>query len=208
MLRLVESRWRGSRSGRGPHTNLPIRRTASLTRSLSVLLPVHNAQATLQADVGQMLDLLPDLAHDFDVLIIDDGSTDATCEVAEELATQFPQVKFVRHSRRRGVQAALHDGLTRTTSHIVLGHNGQPRIDTAEIVRLWHRERQPFSPNAAGGAGSFHLLRRDAGESIGAFRSVKRIGRQPSDSPSGQPSPAGSRRPNFLRRLKDFALGE
>src|SRR6266699_1678117 len=38
---------RGCRS----HTNLSIQRTASLTRSLSVLLPVHNAQATLQADV-------------------------------------------------------------------------------------------------------------------------------------------------------------
>src|SRR5690348_8732691 len=95
-------------------------RTTSLTRTLSVLLPVHNAQATLQTDVGEMLDLLPDLAHDFDLLIIDDGSTDATCEVAEELAKQFPQVKFVRHSRRRGIKAALNDGLARTQSRIVL----------------------------------------------------------------------------------------
>ena len=195
-----------------------------MTRSLSVLLPVHNAQATLQADVGQMLDLLPDLSHDFDLLIIDDGSTDATCEVAEELVKQFPQVKFVRHARRRGIKAALDDGLTRTRSHIVLGHDGQSRIDAAEIIRVWHGGGKPVAANArstsswqapstssgraTGAGGSFHLLRRDVGESAGVFRSVGRIER-PEISGSTRPRPGkASRRPNFLRRLKDFAIGE
>ncbi len=156
-----------------------------MTRSLSVLLPVHNAQATLQADVGQMLDLLPDLSHDFDLLIIDDGSTDATCEVAEELVKQFPQVKFVRHARRRGIKAALDDGLARTRSHVVLGHDGQSRIDPAGIVRVWHGGGRPLAssaPSTSSGqatslGGSFYLLRRDVAESAGVFRSIGRIER-------------------------------
>jgi glycosyltransferase involved in cell wall biosynthesis len=187
-----------------------------LTRSLSVLLPVHNAQATLQADVGQVLDLLPDLSHDFDLLIIDDGSTDATCEVAEELAKQFPQVKLVRHSRRRGIKAALNDGLSRTRSHIVLGHDGQSRIDPAEIVRVWHGGGKPLASNApstssgqaTGTGGSFHLLRRDPAESTGVFRTVGRI-EHSEDTGSSRAQPrSASRRSNFLRRLKDFAVGE
>jgi glycosyltransferase involved in cell wall biosynthesis len=179
-----------------------------LTRSLSVLLPVHNAQATLQTDVGQMLDLLPDLAHDFDLLIIDDGSTDATCEVAEELAKQFPQVKFVRHSRRRGIQAALKDGLDRTKSRIVLGHNGQPRIDSGDLLRLWHFDAGPSSSKPISGAGGFHLLRRDPAESTGVFRSIKRIERSEDALAANPRRPKASRKPNFLRWLKDFATGE
>jgi glycosyltransferase involved in cell wall biosynthesis len=179
-----------------------------LTRSLSVLLPVHNAQATLQTDVGQMLDLLPDLSHDFDLLIIDDGSTDATCEVAEELVKQFPQVKFVRHARRRGIKAVLDDGLSRTRSHVVLGHDGQSRIDAAEIVRAWHGGGKPVAPNARGANGSFHLLRRDIAESAGVFRSVGRIERPEAGGSTRSKSSKASRRPNFLRRLKDFAIGE
>ncbi|HEV2969935.1 MAG TPA: glycosyltransferase [Pirellulales bacterium] len=187
-----------------------------MNRSLSVLLPVHNAQATLGTDVGRMLDLLPDLTHQFDLLIIDDGSTDATCEVADELATQYPQVKLLRSERRRGVEAALREGLARTESHVVLAHNGQPRIDTAEIARLWHREDQvahrmpEFSDATARQVtmSSFHLLRRDAGQPAGPFRSVRRIEPQHADNPAAAQSPPSSRRPNFLRRLKDFALGE
>jgi Glycosyl transferase family 2 len=204
-----------SRRGREPSAfNDP--KDYPLNRSLSVLLPVHNAQATLESDVGRMLDLLPDLTHQFDVLIIDDGSTDATCEVADELATQYPQVKLLHRPRRRGVEAALSDGLARTESHVVLAHDGQPRIDTAEIVRLWHREAQfdrqmpeiSAATSKQGATSSFHLLRRDAGQPAEPFRSVRRIEPQHAGSPAAAQSPSSSRRPNFLRRLRDFALGE
>jgi glycosyltransferase involved in cell wall biosynthesis len=191
-----------------PPTSHLVQRTTSLTRTLSVLLPVHNAQATLQTDVGEMLDLLPDLAHDFDLLIIDDGSTDATCEVAEELAKQFPQVKFVRHSRRRGIKAALNDGLARTQSRIVLGHNGQPRIDSGGLLQFWHCEAAPSSSKPIGRAGSFHLLRRDPAESTGVFRSIKRIERSGESIAANPRRPKSQRKPNFLRWLKDFATGE
>jgi glycosyltransferase involved in cell wall biosynthesis len=176
-----------------------------LNRSLSVLLPVHNAQATLGADVGRMLDLLPELTHDFDLVIIDDGSTDATCEVAHDLATQFPQVKYHRHSRRRGADVVIRDGLTRTQSPVVLAHNGQPRIDAAEVLRVWHG--QPSADRRAG-PGNFQIIRRDAAQSDGPFRSIRRIELQHATDSAGKKPPASSRRPNFLSRLKDFALGE
>lgn len=76
-----------------------------LTRTLSVLLPVHNAQATLEADIGQMLDVLPELTHDFHLMILDDGSTDATCEVARAddaiSAGQIPPALAVPRGGRR-----------------------------------------------------------------------------------------------------------
>lgn len=201
-----------------------------MNRSLSVLLPVHNAQATLQADVGRMLDVLPELTGDFDLLIIDDGSTDATSEVAQELSVQFPQVRLHRHSRRRGVEAALRDGLAQTKSPVVLGHNGQSRIDPADAIRVWTGERaeaesmrkslanrsrrrrdEVGAPDAklSSERGGFRILRRDPAAAFGPFRGISRI--EPRSDAGASKSGRGgtaSRRPNFLSRLKDFALGE
>src|SRR5580700_8422127 len=97
---------------------------SEVTPPLSVLMPVHNVQATLAVDAAKLLDTLPELTAWFDLLIIDDGSTDATCEVAEELVTIYPQVRLVRHAVRRGVEGSWRVGLGRTDAPIVLGHNG------------------------------------------------------------------------------------
>jgi hypothetical protein len=179
-----------------------------LTRSLSVLLPVHNAQATLEADIGRMLDVLPELTHDFHLMILDDGSTDATCEVAHELTTRFPQVKYHRHSRRRGVEAAIRDGLDRTQSPVVLAHNGRSRIDAAEVLRVWPGHAPV---DAIKRPSSFWLLRRDAGETTGPFRGIHRIGHRIEPQHPRQTTamaPAAIRRPTFLSRFKNLALGE
>ena len=79
--------------------------------SLSALLPVHNAQATLAATVHEFLEILPEVTPRFEVVIADDGSTDATIEVADELATCYPQVSAVRHARRLGRVAAIRTEL-------------------------------------------------------------------------------------------------
>ena len=73
-----------------------------LNRSLSVLLPVHNSQATLESDVARILDVLPELSREFDVVIVDDASTDATWEIAEDLACRYPQITIARQPIRQG----------------------------------------------------------------------------------------------------------
>lgn len=107
-----------------------------MTPPLSVLMPVHNVQATLAVDAARLLDTLPEFTAWFDLLIIDDGSTDATCEIAEELVTVYPQVRLIRHSVRRGVEASWRVGLGRTDAPIVLGHNGRPGIEPAAVFPL------------------------------------------------------------------------
>jgi glycosyltransferase involved in cell wall biosynthesis len=130
-------------------------------RSVSVLLPVKDAQATLNDSVQKILDTIADSGERFEVLIIDDGSTDATSEVAHELTRHYPQVRLVRHGTPRGRDAAIRTGVERSQG---------------EVVMLRDDER------------GFCVLER----------------------PSREPRPAASRpsRPNYLCRLKNFALGE
>lgn len=102
-----------------------------MERSLSILLPVRDDQTTLSATVHRLLDVLADLPSRFELILIDDGSTDATIEVADELAARYPQVTAIRHSRPLGQEAAVRSGLRCSSGDIVLVHDrsGLRRID-------------------------------------------------------------------------------
>lgn len=108
---------------------------------LSVVLTVHNAEKTLSEHVARMLDVLPDLTSRFELLIVDDGSTDQTEEVAHELARSYPQLSVARHSSRLGADGAAKTALTKTTGELVILHDaaaesfGEPRR-IAELHRV------------------------------------------------------------------------
>jgi glycosyltransferase involved in cell wall biosynthesis len=104
---------------------------------LSIVLPVHNAEATLPGQICQLLEMLPDLAERFEVLIVDDGSTDLTSEVASDMAQQFPQLRLVRHGRRRGAAAAIQTGLERTSGEFVMVQDSAEAINAGDLQRLW-----------------------------------------------------------------------
>ncbi len=108
-----------------------------MARSLSVLLPVHNAESQLAEQVREILEIIPELTARFEVLIVDDGSTDATIEVATEMAAQFPQVNVVRNGCRQGRAAAISAGLQQTSGDVVFIEDEDSRLPLDEVHRLW-----------------------------------------------------------------------
>lgn len=105
--------------------------------SLSIVLPVHNAESTLADNLCRLLEMLPDLSERFEVLVVDDGSTDHTAEVAYEFVTQFPQLRIVRHARRRGLAAAVQTGLDQTSGEFVLVQDEREPLSPSDIQKLW-----------------------------------------------------------------------
>jgi len=108
-----------------------------LNPSLSVILPIYNAEATLARHIGQLLDVLPDLTPGFEILVVDDGSTDHTGEIAHELRQQYPQIKIARHAWQRGMAAAVQTGMARSCGDIVFVQEDQADISISDIRRLW-----------------------------------------------------------------------
>ena len=105
--------------------------------SLSIVLPVHNAESSLRHDVHLLLELLPDITPQFEILIVDDASVDETEEIAHELARKYPQVHVTRHQHRRGQAAAVQTAVTRTAGEVVFVQDEGTKIRAAEIQRLW-----------------------------------------------------------------------
>ena len=106
-------------------------------KSLTVVLPVYNGESRLRKSVNEILELASELTTKFGVLIIDDGSNDATYEVAEELAAHYPQVSVMRHRHRRGLGSAIDYVQRQIRSDAVIMHDGVTPIDACQMRNLW-----------------------------------------------------------------------
>jgi glycosyltransferase involved in cell wall biosynthesis len=181
-------------------------RTHPVPNSLSVLLPVKNAQATLAATVQEILDVAADLSEKFELLIIDDGSSDATSEIATELTRNYPQVRAVCQVRSIGRQEAIRSGLKQSHGDVVLLHEEKGGTSMEEIAWLW-RATTPkgrfFLPPQTGHG------KEKSGPSTAKHSSNRRgfrmLDRQAAEQPIVTSRPT---MPNYLARLKDFAFSE
>jgi hypothetical protein len=103
------------------------------------LLPVHNVQATLPRDVGVILEVMPAVTSQLELLLVDDGSIDGTEEVAWELTTTFVQVDYLRHPFRLGLLEAIHTGLSASRGQYVMIHNGASPVDAERMAHIWRK---------------------------------------------------------------------
>jgi len=114
---------------------------------LSVVVPVHNAEERLARQVASLLEVVSDLTETFEVLIIDDGSTDQTFDCAQELRRQFPQLRILRHREQRGLSAVVRDSLRETRGRFVYVHDECDLLPATAVRRLW-AERGDATPAA------------------------------------------------------------
>src|SRR5213078_3894048 len=134
-----------------------------LNKSLTVVLPVYNGETRLRKSVHEILELASELTSKFGVLIIDDGSNDATYEVAEELAARYPQVSVRRHRHHRGLGPTIDYVQRRVRSDAVIVHDGTTPIDAGEMRTLWRRwiHQSSATPKDRPANGTMHDEIRD-----------------------------------------------
>ena len=112
-----------------------------MARSLSAILPVHNAEATLHRQLAGCLEVLEDLSAPFELLIVDDGSSDRTEEIATEYTRRYPQVRFTRHPFKKGAAEAVRTGLERTRGEVVFVFCDERHVGREELQRIGRLER-------------------------------------------------------------------
>src|SRR5262245_21384691 len=109
------------------------RRRASGRRDravLSVLVPVYNEERTMLAVLRRVLGLGGLLRE---VIVVDDGSTDGTPGLVEQVAAAERTVRFVRLGRNHGKTAAVRHALRRARGEIVIVQDADLEYDPAEI---------------------------------------------------------------------------
>ena len=80
--------------------------------SLSVFFPAYNDSGTIASLVITALRTAAELTPDHEVIVVNDGSSDRTGEILEELARVYPRLRVVTHPANRGYGGALRTGFS------------------------------------------------------------------------------------------------
>jgi glycosyltransferase involved in cell wall biosynthesis len=98
---------------------------------VSFLIPAYNEAAT----IGEVLARIDALDLDAQIVVVDDGSTDATAAIVEEYAAARPHVELLRQPNR-GKGAAVRLAATRMTKEIVVIQDADMEYDPADVIKL------------------------------------------------------------------------
>jgi glycosyltransferase involved in cell wall biosynthesis len=89
--------------------------------------------------VIQAVQVASRLTPNFEVLVVNDGSQDATGQIVDELARAYPQVRVIHHVRNRGYGGALRTGFAAASKDLIAYTDGDAQYDPSELEALWHR---------------------------------------------------------------------
>jgi len=110
---------------------------ADKAAGLSVFFPAYNDSGTIASMVIRAVQAASELTPDYEVIVVNDGSVDATPEIVDELARTYPRVRVVHHANNRGYGGALQTGFRSASKELIFYTDGDAQYDPAELAVLW-----------------------------------------------------------------------
>ena len=124
-----------------------------MIEGLSIVYPMYNEKDNIREAVSEALRVGHEITSDFEVVIVNDCSTDGCDRIADELSSIYPEVKAVHHKQNRGLGGAIRSGFDAATKQWVLYIDGDlpikmddaklamPLTQEADIVIGWRKSR-------------------------------------------------------------------
>jgi glycosyltransferase involved in cell wall biosynthesis len=104
---------------------------------LSVFFPAYNDCGTIASLVITAVRSASKLTPNYEVIVVDDGSSDSTAQILSELARVYPQLKIVTHPVNRGYGGALRTGFASASKDVIFYTDGDAQYDPSEMEVLW-----------------------------------------------------------------------
>jgi glycosyltransferase involved in cell wall biosynthesis len=125
--------------------------------AISVIYPAYNEEENLVETINRSLKAMRSMCHQFEMIIINDASTDRTGEMADALAAIHPEIRVIHNAHNLGQGLSLRVGFAQTAYPLVI-HNGMdypfdlndirlmlPVMEHADIVVAARRDRATYS---------------------------------------------------------------
>lgn len=107
---------------------------------LSVFFPAYNDAGTIASLVITSMKVAASLTPDFEVIVVNDGSSDDTPRILDELSRIYPDhFRAVHHPANRGYGGVLRTGFATATKDYIFYTDGDGQYDPAEMTLLWEK---------------------------------------------------------------------
>ena len=106
--------------------------------NLSIVIPLLNEQESLPELHNWIVKVMQSHNYSYEILFIDDGSTDNSWEVISNLSKENPNVKGIRFLRNYGKSQALHAGFAKAQGDVVITMDADLQDSPDEIPELYH----------------------------------------------------------------------
>jgi hypothetical protein len=107
-----------------------------IATTFSLCMPCFNEAETLEDVLVGAMAVLPHFVSEFEVIIVDDGSTDHTASVVEQWARSDDRIRLVRHGQNRGYGAAVASGLRAAHGELVCLTDGDGQFNLLDLPQL------------------------------------------------------------------------
>ncbi len=102
---------------------------------ISVVIPVYNEAENIEALAAEILQAL-ESKYEYEVVYVDDGSSDGTPQVLEKLRRAYPQFRCIRHLHNSGQSTAVRNGVKAARGEWIVTLDGDGQNDPADIPRF------------------------------------------------------------------------
>lgn len=106
---------------------------ASFSASISAVIPAYNEERIIASTVEALDETLARLVDDYEIIVVNDGSHDATPQIVEQLGRERPAVRLVSHAVNQGYGATLATGFAAATREYIFLTDGDRQFDVREL---------------------------------------------------------------------------
>lgn len=103
---------------------------------LSIFFPFWNEEDNIENVVKRAIPIAERVAQKWEIIMIDDGSSDKTLRIAEKLAKEDDRLRVISHQPNRGYGAALTSGFTHAKYDVVVFNDGDAQFDFSEVTKF------------------------------------------------------------------------
>jgi len=105
-------------------------------KELSIFFPFWDEEKNIESVIKKAIPIAKKVAQKWEIVMVDDGSTDRTLEIAERLAKENPNLKIAKNSTNRGYGAALRTGFANCRYNLIVFTDGDNQFDFSEVTKF------------------------------------------------------------------------
>ncbi len=108
---------------------------SELIKKLSVVVPVFNSEGKVVDCLSKLKEILDSTILTYELIVVDDGSTDDTLEALKKIKNFFPQLKIISYQNNKGKGCAVKKGVLETSGDVVMFLDGDHDINSDCIIK-------------------------------------------------------------------------